>query len=231
MKEIIDNTSAANTVLAASPATGTFQSPFTVDIIIDGHGDVFNAAQAKVVVSLNLAIKNLALGDCSFSFFRTPTVGDPSFAGVLLGSAAQKCTVYTLTLLPLKTGAASLSLRSATVRRYGDAADVLSSIQNGSYTLTVKENASPIVLAASTSATPATFSAAVTQVTPIQSDLNLVQVQPQLSFSTIMVVSVAGGIMTLLLLIFATLCFALQQKTPFCMKHERGSLGSERNSR
>jgi hypothetical protein len=76
------------------------------------------------------------LGDCHFSFLKTPGTQDPSFAGVILSTYSTKCTVYTLTLVPVAKGNASLSLAEASVKRYGDAGNILSSTQNGSYTLT-----------------------------------------------------------------------------------------------
>ncbi len=76
--------SAASTTLAASPSAGLYDGPFTVDLVIDGHGDVFNAAQVKVALSSNLAVKNFALGNCGFSFLHVPSANNPSFAGVIL---------------------------------------------------------------------------------------------------------------------------------------------------
>jgi hypothetical protein len=76
------------------------------------------------------------LGDCNFSFLKTPTVQNPSFAGVIFSNSATKCTVYTLTLVPTVKGNATVSLVKPTVRRFGDAANVLSATSNGSYTLT-----------------------------------------------------------------------------------------------
>jgi hypothetical protein len=127
---------AANTTIGFSPQSGSYAAPFPVSLIIDGHGDEFNAAQATVTVSQNAMIKDLVLGDCNFSFLKTPSVADPSFEGAILGNSSKKCTVYTLTLSPAAKGTATISLTKASVRRFGDAAEVLASTQNGSYTLT-----------------------------------------------------------------------------------------------
>ena len=127
---------AASTTLGMSPQSGSFGKPFSVDLVIDGHGDKFNAAQATVNLSANLKMQNLVLGDCNFSFLTTPSLQNPSFAGVILSSSATNCTVYTLTLVPVAKGNGSISLTKASVRRYGDAVNVLSSTQNGTYTLT-----------------------------------------------------------------------------------------------
>ena len=127
---------AANTTIEFSPKNGSFNKPFTVDLVIDGHGDKFNAAEATVLSSSNLAIKDLSLGDCNFSFLQTPSIQNPSFAGVIISTYTTKCTAYTLTLVPTTKGKASLELAKASVKRYGDAANILSSISNASYDLT-----------------------------------------------------------------------------------------------
>ncbi len=136
---------AASTTMDLSPQSGSYGKPFTVNLVIDGHGDKFNAAQATVALSPNLKIQNLVLGDCNFSFLHTPTIQTPSFAGVILSSSATKCTVYTLTLVPVAKGNGSISLTKASVRRFGDAANVLSSTHNATYTLTAALKA-PAVL-------------------------------------------------------------------------------------
>ncbi len=127
---------AASTTIELTPATGSYGAPFAVSLVIDGHGDVFNAAQATVAVSKSLRINDLVLGDCNFSFMHTPSIANPSFEGAILGGSAKKCTVYTLSLSPLAKGNATITISKATVRRYGDAVEVLSTTQNGSYTLT-----------------------------------------------------------------------------------------------
>lgn len=128
---------AASTTMRFVPSSGTYDKPFTVSLVIDGNGDKFNAAQATVNLSDNLAVQDLTFGDCNFSFLKTPSIQNPSFEGVLMGINSTKCTVYTLTLIPTAKGENGfLSLSKATVRRYGDAAEVLSSTKNGSYALT-----------------------------------------------------------------------------------------------
>lgn len=131
---------ASNTTIAPSPNSGSYNKPFTVNMVIDGHGDKFNAAQTTVKLSSNLQIKNLTLGDCNFSFLHTPSIEDPSYAGVIISTYSTKCTVYTLTLVPKETGKASITLIEASVKRYGDAANILSSTYNGSYILTGTSN-------------------------------------------------------------------------------------------
>jgi len=74
---------------------------------------------------------------------------NPSFTGVILSSYATKCTVYTVTLVPTAKGNATISLSKPAVKRYGDAANILSSASNGSYTLTAALKA-PSVLGTQT---------------------------------------------------------------------------------
>jgi len=127
---------AASTTIGFSPKTGSFGKPFTVDLVIDGHGDKFNAAEATVTPSSSLAIKDLSLGDCNFSFIKTPSEQNPSFAGVILSTYDTKCSVYTLTLVPVAIGNATIMFSKPTVRRYGDAINVFTSSSNASYDLT-----------------------------------------------------------------------------------------------
>lgn len=129
-------TSAAGTTIVVSPQSGTFDKEFKADIVIDGHGEKFNAAQATVALSYGLAVKDLTLGDCNFSFLTTPSAQDPSFAGVILSAHSTRCIVYTLTLIPTAKTNATISLSKASVRRYGDAKNILSTTTSGSYNLT-----------------------------------------------------------------------------------------------
>lgn len=133
---------AATTTMVITPSGGEQGSRFKVDLLIDGHGERFNAAEAKVTVSDSLVIEDLTLGDCGFSYLTTPSIVDPSFQGVLLSQSSQRCTVYTLQLVPTALGKGIISLEAATVRRYGDAAEILSSTQNGNFTITATSSAS-----------------------------------------------------------------------------------------
>jgi hypothetical protein len=132
----IQEVSAANATMVFSPGTGSFGKEFTVNLVVDGHGDKFNAAQATVTLSSNLKIQNLVLGDCNFSYLKTPSIQNPSFSGVILSAGSTNCTVYTLTLTPVAKGKASILLSKASVKRYGDAAEILSLTNNATYTLT-----------------------------------------------------------------------------------------------
>src|SRR5258708_18625126 len=91
----VSNALAANTTIGPSPEIGSYGKPFTVNMVIDGHGEKFNAAQATVTLSSNLKVKDLTLGDCNFSFLHTPSAQDPSFAGIIISTYSTKCTAYT----------------------------------------------------------------------------------------------------------------------------------------
>lgn len=119
-----------------TPRTGSFGNPFPVRLVIDGHGEKFNAAQATVTLSPNLAVKDLTFGDCNFTYLRTPAIQNPSFAGGIPGKYATKCTAYTLTLVPIAKGEGTLSLAKAMIYRYPDAASILSAATGATYTLT-----------------------------------------------------------------------------------------------
>ncbi len=127
---------AASATIIPSPNIGNFDKTFTINLVIDGKGDKFNAAQANVSISPYLTVKDLTLGDCNFSFLKTPNIQNPSFAGVIISTYSTKCTVYTLTLVPNAKGKASIILSKASIKHYGDAQEMLSSAYDGTYSLT-----------------------------------------------------------------------------------------------
>jgi len=139
------NVYAANSTMGSLPETGYYTKPFKVSLVIDGHGDKFNAAQATVKLSSNLKIKDLTLGDCNFSYLHTPSIQDPTFEGIIISTYLTKCTVYTLTLIPISKGHGTITLSKTHVKRYGDAAEVLSKTTNGSYTLAAAINPSTVL--------------------------------------------------------------------------------------
>jgi hypothetical protein len=114
---------AASGTMSITPYTGshTLGTSFSVDLVIDGKGDAFNAAKATVAVSSGLQINNLILGDCNFSFIKTPTTTDPSFVGALLGSSSHQCTVFTLNVTPTTVGSATITLSDTSLKKYGTA--------------------------------------------------------------------------------------------------------------
>lgn len=143
---LLSNTQAmaANATMELTPLAGSFGKPFIVDLVIDGHGEKFNAAQATVTLSPGLAIKDLTFGDCNFTFLKPPSSQNPSFAGGILGKYATKCTAYSLFLVPTTKGEATITLAKAKIFRYGDAANILATASGASYTLTAAFKASPI---------------------------------------------------------------------------------------
>ncbi len=127
---------ASGATIGPSPNSGSYGKSFTVNMVIDGNGEKFNAAEAAVDVSSNLKIQNLTLGDCNFSFLRTPSIENPSFAGIIISTYSTRCIAYTLTLAPVQKSAATITLSKGSIKRYGDAHEILSSTMNGTYTLT-----------------------------------------------------------------------------------------------
>ncbi|MEK7572070.1 MAG: carboxypeptidase-like regulatory domain-containing protein [Patescibacteria group bacterium] len=128
-------TDALAATITLSPSAGTFatNAPFTVAMIIDEETTAFNAAQAKVVLSENLTVQDMTLGNCDFSFVKTPSVQDLSFVGVTLGGSKQNCTIYSLTLLPNRAGTATITMTDGSVKKYGDGSELLTAVQYGNY--------------------------------------------------------------------------------------------------
>lgn len=136
---------ATGATMSVFPKTGIFNDEFKADIVIDGNGDKFNAAEADVVLSDGLAVKEIILGDCNFSFLKTPIVQAPSFSGIILSSYSTKCTAISLILVPTTRMDATVTLSNASVRRYGDAVDMLSAKSGASYSLTASKKMPEIV--------------------------------------------------------------------------------------
>lgn len=136
-----------------SPSSGSFAigQQFTVSVVIDGGGQVFNAAQANIALSSNLSIQAFVLtpatsGGCNFTFAnnkKTPTALDPSFAGAILNGSSSRCTVYSLVLSATAPGTGTITLTKAEVKAYGEHGEILLSVQNGSYTITSAPTPTP----------------------------------------------------------------------------------------
>jgi len=160
--------------ITISPSTGSFpiQVPFNVDIVVDGGGQIFNAAKINISVSSNLVIQNLVItpangGGCNFVWANqnfTPTKADPSFAGAILNNYSQHCTVYTLTLLPTALGPASVSITNGSVKAYQDSSEILSNTVNGNYTIVPAVSITPSPIPSATPTTGPT-------VTPVPTNL------------------------------------------------------------
>lgn len=131
--------------ISAVPSTGTFAvgQQFTVNIVIDGHGQAFNAAESVVSVSNNFTVNNLAFvspssGGCNFTFINqasTPSVTNPSFTGAILNGSSEVCTLYTLTLTANALGSGGVTFSNNSVKAYSDSSELLASVTNGTYTV------------------------------------------------------------------------------------------------
>ena len=140
--------SAAITAIATSPASATVTvgTPFMVAVQANGGGQAFNAAQATVTVSSNLAITGLTTPSsttCGFTYTQAPTVSDPSFAGAIFGSSKTSCTVYKLTLTPTSSGTGTVTISNAKLKAYADSTDLNLSVQNASYTINTAATPTP----------------------------------------------------------------------------------------
>ncbi len=131
--------------IAATPANGTFAvgQQFSVNVVINGNGQAFNAAESDISVSSNLTVNSLALvspssGGCNFTFATgasTPTASNPSFSGAILNGSSEVCTLYTLTLTANALGSGGITFNNSSVKAYSDSSEILASAGNGSYTV------------------------------------------------------------------------------------------------
>lgn len=129
--------------IVANPSTSnvTVGTPFNVDVAVsetNGASTAFNAAQAIVSVSSNLSvtgIHNATSNACNFQYTKHPTTSDPSFAGAIYGNSSTGCTVYTMTLTPTSTGTGTITFSNDSIKAYADNSEILTGVQNGSYTI------------------------------------------------------------------------------------------------
>lgn len=122
--------------ISVSPQSGSYSigDIYSAKITINGGGTPFNAAKASISTSQTLRVTELTMGDCDFAFVKTPTISDISFAGVLLGSSTQSCTLYNLKIKAISPGSAYILLSDASIKSYKGALELISTIQNGNYT-------------------------------------------------------------------------------------------------
>lgn len=134
----IDHAFASSGALRINPQLGNFQTgqTFDVNVTVDGGGDIFNAAEATVVISPSIQVKNITFGDCGFAFVKTPTPANVSFAGVILGGSASSCTVYTVTVQAVSAGVGGITFVNGSIKSYKGAQEILSTTANAAYTLT-----------------------------------------------------------------------------------------------
>ncbi|MEO7047243.1 MAG: cohesin domain-containing protein, partial [Ferruginibacter sp.] len=134
-----------------TPLSGnvTVGQTFTVDVVVDGGGQSFNAAQANVAASSNLTIQSVTLtpptsGGCNFTYVNqgsTPSIAHPSFVGAILNGASTKCTAYTITLVGNASGTGNVTITSGSVKSSVDHSEIFLSSGNGLFTIgTTKVN-------------------------------------------------------------------------------------------
>jgi hypothetical protein len=134
--------SSKTATITVSPATSTLtvNAPTTVNVVVNGGGQAFNAAQATVAVSSNLTITGINTSPtnaCNFTYVSgsNPTTTNPSFAGAILSSSSTSCTVYTITVQPNTTGTGTITISNGSVKAYSDNSEIFTSATNGTYTL------------------------------------------------------------------------------------------------
>ncbi len=131
--------------IKATPGSGSVVTgqTFKVDIVVDGGGQTFNAAQAHLTLSNNLIIQSVtsvpqASGGCNFTYVNqglTPTVAHPSFVGAILSGASARCTAYTLNLQATGTGTGTITIINGSVKSSVDHSEIFSSSGNASFAI------------------------------------------------------------------------------------------------
>ncbi|MEK7571947.1 MAG: dockerin type I domain-containing protein [Patescibacteria group bacterium] len=141
------NISASEVVIKASPSGGnkTVGSPFTVNVAVNA-GEEFNAARATVAVSENLtvnSISNPTSNACNLHYTTTPTTSNPSFAGAIFGDSAENCNVYSMVITPNEEGTGTVTFTNGSVKSYADNSEILTGVQNASFTIVDGPTATP----------------------------------------------------------------------------------------
>ncbi len=132
----------ARIIIEPDSGTITPNQTFTADIVVDGGGQPFNAAQATIAVSnltiVSVNIPSTNIGGCNLTFANqstTPSISNLSFAGAILNGSSQKCTVATVTLRAGANGIGSINLSNSEVKSSDDNAEIFLSSQNGSFVI------------------------------------------------------------------------------------------------
>ena len=146
---------AAGGSIVLSPVSGSFSagSTITTEVKIDGGGIPFNAAKATVKLQPNQNIQDLIIGNCDFSFIKTPTISDPSFVGVLLGDSRDSCIAYSLTFTAYTAGIQGITLSDGSIKAFQGAYELLTGLTDASFTITGNSQSNSI---SSTPITPTT---------------------------------------------------------------------------
>lgn len=179
---------AANTaVMSAYPATGSYSvgTNFNIAIVVDGGGQTFNAAQAKIALT-NLTVQSIQPGTCNFTYTQTPTVLNTSFAGAILGGSTTNCTVLTMTVSTLTAGNASLTFNTPeVVSDDGNGTLILQTVNNGAYTIISNPTPTPTVVASTAPTTAPTKKGNIPTSTPKVTTTPLPSVSPTVTPSSI----------------------------------------------
>ena len=131
-------TPAVQIVADPSSSSVTVGTPFNVDVKVTDTGAAFNAAQATVTASSNLSVTGIhapTSNACNLQYTKHPTPSNPSFAGAIFGGSSTGCTVYTMTLTPTSTGTGTITFTNESIRSYSDNSEILTGVQNGSFTI------------------------------------------------------------------------------------------------
>lgn len=131
----------APVVIAVSPSSSnvTVGTPFNVDVVVNGGGQIFNAAQATVSLSSNLTVSSLhnpTANACNLQYTQTPSASNTSFAGAIFNGSSTNCKVYSLTIIPSSVGTGTITLTNGAIKSYADASEILTGVTNGTYTIT-----------------------------------------------------------------------------------------------
>jgi len=133
--------------MIVNPSIGSYVvgQTFSMEVVIDGGGQSFNASQADITFSSNLTVQSLIINDvasggCNFTYVntrKTPTVSSPSFAGAILNGSSTHCKVFSVVILANSAGSGSIALSKTAVKSALNHNDILSTVQNGSYSISV----------------------------------------------------------------------------------------------
>lgn len=135
--------------IGASPQTTTMTvgQQSSIKIVVDGGGKAFNAAQASVAVSPNLIVSSVSSPSgtpCNMTYTGTaPNPTSLSFAGAILGGSSTSCTVYRMTITPNAPGTGTITISNASVKALIDNSEILSSVDNGTYTIVAASTPTP----------------------------------------------------------------------------------------
>lgn len=204
--------------ISVAPSTGSFAlgQQFLVNLVVDGGGQAFNAAQAAVAVSSNLTVVNLTVtpassGGCNFTFVNnknTPTATSPSFAGAILNGSSTSCIVYSMTLQANASGTGTITLTKGSVKAYVNSAEIFLSATSGSYTLGAAPTATPTPILPTATPTPAPPTATPTPIpptatpTPTNTPLQPPTIDPQPTDTYLSSLTLTGAKMTSAVAVF-----------------------------